>query len=76
MNTLLIFFALFQFCAAVEETRQYIEIEETWDGRRVLKRRVRQAEFDDEEGSGKPDLPPPVERVSVHFFSLDPYFSC
>ena len=63
MNTLLIFFALFQFSAAAEEIRQYIEIEETWDGRRVLKRRVRQAEFDEEEGSGSLPEPPSVERV-------------
>ena len=41
-----------------------VEIEETWDGRRVLKRRVRQAD-DDELGSGDSVEPlPSVSRVS------------
>ena len=58
------FFALFQFYSAAEETRKYLEIEETFDGRRVLKRAVRQADFDEEEGSGSVEQKPAVERVS------------
>lgn len=55
---------------------QVVEIEETWDGRRVLKRRVRQAD-EDEEGSGSVEPPPSVSRVSfssnLHFTKF--YFS-
>ncbi|CAG5103060.1 Oidioi.mRNA.OKI2018_I69.chr1.g595.t1.cds [Oikopleura dioica] len=65
MNTLLIFFAIFQFYSAAKETRQYLEIVETFDGRRVLKRAVRQADFDEEEGSGSVEQKPAVERLDV-----------
>ena len=63
MKILSIFFALFQFSAAAMENRQFLEIEVTMDGRRVLKRQTRQADFDEEEGSGTVEETPAVERV-------------
>ena len=53
-------------CLNIIEASDYgiVEIEETWDGRRVLKRRVRQAD-EDEFGSGDSVEPlPSVSRVS------------
>ena len=65
MNSLILLAFLEMLAASELSEYRIVEIEETWDGRRVLKRRVRQAE-DEEEGSGSVEPLPSVSRVSPY----------